>query len=335
MHLYVNDFLKVAIISYPKSGSTSLQVHLLGVTNRSDDEKITKYSFDTAGARHWRTIEYRPQGVVQYSFLETLTNAVPKDYSIYTFVRDPVERYISGFVFVCHASYNLFFSDISDIQEKLGEQSDDYLLKYMEDIMRLASLNPTLNDDHMSRNIYPLLIIKTMYPNMKMVKLDDMNKTLCNIHNVPYVELEKRNAVEAGYDIGHRGSENQTGMKKLVERYKTLMTHRLQRPWDVNLQDHSSNWINIIKGYLYLERKIFDKIASDPNFDAMNLLTQIYITEESFLQKQIGTDYHLPNLNHYRGITFEYMKDEHYGEHQEIKGLLDSNRWRFGNEFDL
>ena len=89
LDIHVSHELETALITYPKSGSSSLRT----IFKKEEQDYIKT---------EW---QYRQAQVP--NFIKQVKELVPLHYNIKAFVRDPVDRWVSSFAFIAHTEYNL------------------------------------------------------------------------------------------------------------------------------------------------------------------------------------------------------------------------------------
>lgn len=307
MNVIVCKELETALITYPKCGSNTLQKALAVNTYRN------KF-FDHTWTEH--VLNGDKDTIKKFKRL------VPEHYRVIAFVRDPVDRWISGFVFMCQTKFNLFFSDISNVKKELANAGDQSYQKFLDTLMTINGHQATLCDVHMTRFLYPLLIIQTMYKNMRMVDVSSMSSVICDIHGAPYTDFGKLNSADQGYSPGFENTDNQAYIPEIRKRFHDLFFDDIWKNWQLN-EDSS---VNSIRLYLHFEKIIY-KAMCDNLTCPVETLKSLYAREVSYLRNGIK-DYMEPTLNIYSGITLEY--NDNYINDDEIRGLIGSNVWRFG-----
>ena len=306
MNVIVSDELKTALVTYPKCGSNTLQ-YALGIST------YNKNFFNITWKEHIL--------LTQPTLIADFKKVVPLDYRVIFFTREPVDRWISGFVFLCQTNLNLFHSDLADFKKQFANASDDAYFKFFDSMMKVNDNQATLCDMHMTRYLYPLLIIRTLYDNSEMVDVSNISRVLSEVHDTPYVDFGKMNSADKGYSIGFENSDNQDYLPEIKNRFHNLLYPRLSKPWDV---EHvlRGDTVNAVRRYLHLESLVYRERSAP----ALDTLSSIYINEQSFLRNGIH-DYGDPVLNIYHNITWEYQKGHIVDDH--IRGLIGSNIFKF------
>lgn len=312
MDVAISHKFKTALITYPKSGSCSLKVALNIETARSP----VKHKWD------WHTVEPGK------NCLNTLNNILPRDYKIYAFCREPVERWISTFVFLLQTNYNLFYSDISTVGENIANANDQFYANFFKTIMKLNNQHATLSDMHMARYLYPLALVNTMYDNMKMVELSRFNEIVSQVNQMDYYDFPKENSAETGYSIGfeHSGSASVSAIKKNFSR---ILTPVLSPEWKwTNNKDLYVVAVNSVQKYLHLEKTVYKSLVCGDK-DPTQMINEIFTEHQhiKFLENGLNDVYYQSSLNSYKNITQSYV-DEGF-THNDVFDIMQTNVWRF------
>ena len=306
--------LETVFISYPKSGSCSLKKAL----------NIDKFSAQTPVSYDWN---WNVLHVGQPDFLTKFCNLVPTNYKTYAFCRDPVDRWISTFVFVLQTNYDLFYSSISNtVGNEIANASDLFYMKLMETLVRINNFHATLSDQHMARYLLPLCFINSIYPNMEMVDLNKMDDVIKTVNNVdPDYTFPKLNTAEEGYGPGFENSHNQSHVPQIRKRYSQLLTPMLNLVW-VPGTGTASEEIQAVQRYLHLEKTIYKNMVVERQ-DACDVINNIFSQELAFLEHGLGYEYSVVDCNSYDGVVTAYL-DRGLCNEKVYNSLL-TNIWRF------
>ena len=312
MDIAVCTQLKTALLTYPKSGSCSLKASV----NADKGRKQTpiEHQWD------WHVLHEGEQ-----RFVQKFTDIVPYDYEIYAFCREPVDRWVSTFVFLSQTKYNLFYSDISNVGSNIAEADNAFYLKFFNTLIHINNYHSTLNDMHTVRTLFPLLVLNTMYPAMHMVDLSEMNSVLCKVNNIDY-DFPKENTASAGYSVGFENTANQEHIPIIRTRFHQLLTPELSKNWRYEAA-HEVTATNAVRAFLHLEKYVYQKMVVEKSQDAAHELNEILRGQELYFRKALKNDYHTSNLDSYSNIIVEYFDKGFYNN--KVHDLLASNIWRF------
>mgnify|MGYP005709102597 CR=1 FL=1 len=281
MDLHICKDIKTIFITYPKCGSNTCNYALQ--KQFGDNFTKVKLNWTRTGVR-----EFQKQ--------------VPKEYRVHAFVRDPVERWISGLVFLSQTSYNLFYSDISNVKENIANANDQWYMNYFNSIVQLNNWEGTLADAHMARWIYPLFLVQTLTSNMTLHDVYSMDTVMSNAYGTEPKTIEKMNTAEVGYGPGFLHSNNQEHIPTIKKRFERLLSKPLNDLWDP-FQRSGDSPLNAIRGYLDLEKFLFRRI-NDINKDPM-----------LFFEKSVDyvALYHSKDLKTYSdGRDYKAYNDDYY-----------------------
>lgn len=247
MNLHICKDIKTIFITYPKCGSNTC--------NNALREQFGDNFTEVHLAWNWTGVrEFQKQ--------------VPKEYRVHAFVRDPVERWISGLVFLSQTHYNLFYSDISNVKENIANANDQWYMNYFNSIVQLNNYQGTLSDSHMARWIYPLFLLQTLTSNMTLHDVYSMDTVISNAYGTELKTIKKANTAEEGYGSGFPHSDNQEHIPTIRKRFESLLTKPLNDIWNPNELPYSDSPLNAIRRYLELEKFLFRRI-NDINKDPM------------------------------------------------------------------
>ena len=306
LNIHTCQELETAFITYPKSGSSSLD-YLFG------EHGIAHHSIPHAWERH-KISDCT-------NLLQAVQNIIPSDYNITAFVRDPINRWVSTFVFIAQTRYNLFFADISDVQKNVSEATEEWLLDWVDKIIFLDRYNCTLNDPHFCRMLYPLLLINAIYPNMQIQKLGLMSDTIGQIYDLQDRPLSVRNSAKGGYSEGFSYHENQKYIYPLQQKLHDILDGKLRVPWSKKLEQQGQTSLNAIRGYLHLENHIYHNLHEQPT----KLLELIIRNEQHFIGNMMGKDYGSKQLSHYVDTTREFFDIYDFENERSLYDLLTTN----------
>lgn len=299
MNIFTCDHLKTAFISYPKSGSNTLQEYL---SPHFDHNRVFEYDW-----RDWTKIKGQltdPNSM----FSETL-NRIPQDYTVYAFCREPVDRWLSAFVFVLQTNLNLFYSDISNVKKDIANAPDEFYTKFFSSIMKLNNHEATLGDMHFSRQLYPLLLLKTQYKNMHLVDVNEMNKIVCEVNHSEYIHKDKANALDTAYAPGFENTqdleENIDWLKIINSRFRKLFQAQLSKPWYAEHKNPDA--VYSVRQYLHMEKLIYNRFVEREEQDAMDFIERQFPEHDRWLKEHCFTEYNLTHLDLYRGTTLEFL----------------------------
>jgi len=304
LNIHTCKELETALITYPKSGSSSMD-NLFG--------EYSEHDFPHTWQRH----KISDSNV----FLQSVKNIIPLHYNVTAFVRDPVNRWVSTFVFIAQVRYNLFFADISDVQKNVSEASEEWLLDWVDKIIFLDRFHCTLNDAHFCRMLYPLLLLKNIYPNMQMNKLGHMGNEIGKIYNLQNRPVSVKNSAKDGYEIGFDYSENQKYIYPLQQKLHDVLDGKLRVPWNSKLENIGQTPINAIRGYLHFENHIYHNLQEHPT----ELLEGMFRNEQNFVNNLMGKNYGSKQLSHYVDTTIEFLDTHHFENQQSLKDMLTTN----------
>jgi len=302
MNIFTSDHLKTAFISYPKSGSNTLREYL---NPHFDNNRVFEYDW-----RDWTKIKGQLTDP-NTMFSETL-NRIPQDYTVYAFCREPVDRWLSAFVFVLQTNLNLFYSDISNVKKDIANAPDEFYTKFFSSIMKLNNHEATLGDMHFSRQLYPLLLLKTQYKNMHLVDVNEMNKIVCEVNQSEYIHKDKANALDTAYAPGFENTqdleENIIPLKIINSRFRKLFQAQLSKPW---YPEHkiTDDAVYSVRQYLHMEKLIYNRFVERKELlsDAMDFIERQFPQHDKWLKDHCLTEYHLTHLDLYRGTTIEFL----------------------------
>ena len=306
LNIHTCQELETAFITYPKSGSSSLD-HLFG------EYGIAEHNIPHTWERH--------KLPVSTDFLQTVKDIIPLHYNITAFVRDPVNRWVSTFVFIAQTRYNLFFADISDVQKNVSEATEEWLVDWVDKIIFLDRFDCTLNDPHFCRMLYPLLLLNIIYPNMQIKKLGYMSNVIGKIYNVQDKPLSVKNSAKDGYSVGFSYHNNQKYIYPLQQKLHDVLDGKLRVPWNSKLEYEGQTSLNAIRGYLHLENHIYHNLQEQP----AELLEFIFRNEQNFLNNLMGKDYRSKQLSHYTDTTREFFDIHGFENQHSLRDILITN----------
>lgn len=281
MDLHICKDIKTIFITYPKCGSNTC--HRALQKQFGDNFTLVKLGW-------------------QFDAVEKFQKEIPKGYRVHAFVRDPVERWISGLVFLSQTSYNLFYSDISNVKENIANANDQWYMNYFDAIVQLNNWEGSLADMHMARWIYPLFLVQTLTPNMTLHDVYSMDTVISNAYGTEPKILEKMNTAEVGYGPGFLHSNNQEHIPTIKKRFESLLTKPLNDLWAPNVRNGESP-LNAVRGYLDLEKFLYRRI-DDINKDPM-----------LFFEKSVDyiALYHSKDLKNYAdGKNYQTYNDNYF-----------------------
>ena len=305
MDLHICKDIKTVFITYPKCGSNSCHYALTHEFGNNFTKIVAQSTSDVVDEFH---------------------NIVPEGYDVHAFIRDPVERWISGFVFLLQTSYNLFYSDISNVKENIAEADDQWYMNYFNSIITLNNYDCTLNDSHMARWIYPLFLLQTVTPKMVLHDVYNMDKVLSKAYQTEDKELEKLNSAEAGYSPGFAHSDNQEHIPTIKKRFENLLTGKLEASWQPGVRKDDSA-INAVRAYLDVEKSLYRRkndINKNPELFLENKFEYIAEWNRSELKQ-----YDNPSIDQYAVFTKDVTNKIVNSRTSKMRDILISNAWRF------
>lgn len=299
MNIFTNDHLKTAFISYPKSGSNTLKEYLCP---HFDHNRVFEYEWRDWSATNGQLND--PNTL----FSDTLKR-IPQDYTVYAFCREPVDRWLSAFVFVLQTNFNLFYSDISNVKKNIANAPDKFYKKFFSSILKLNNYEATLGDMHFGRQLYPLLLLKTQYKNMHLVDVNEMNKIVCEVNESEYIHKDKANALDTAYAPGFENTqgleENIDWLKIINSRFRELFQAELSKPW---FQDQkNTDDVNMVRKYLHMEKLIYNRFVERKEQDAMDFIERQFPQHDRWIKENCLKEYKLTHLDLYRGTTLEFL----------------------------
>ena len=251
----VNDKLKTICLTYPKGASTSIRTILMP---RFEDSELG-INVNEFGEK-WILDDQIPDSEV-HSHL-----AKYPDYKIYAFCREPVERWVTGLLFIMHTHWDLFYSDVSNAGQQISDNASNEYIKQL--VLTMVSINNQrcdFNDVHMHRALFTLLQIKLIRGDFAhLMPLSSIDGVLCDIHNAPRQTFAKENTSVDGYERGHGHHDNSKFIPKLHSRWKEVIINAVREQEDFSAVDD----------YLSIENKVYKQQVQSGQ-DAGDIFNQI------------------------------------------------------------
>lgn len=251
-----NNKHKILMLTYPKGASTSLRRILLPPYHQSPSPDLNQF-----GEEWLLDPSLLPNQL--FPILEKY-----KDYTIYAFCREPVDRWSSTLLFLMQTKWDLFYSEISDTGQQIANNIDaDYLIKLVSTLISINNNSCHFNDVHMRRPLFTLLQIKALYgDNVHLMQLDQMEKVVCDIHGVEAQTFQKANGAITGYELGHGYTSNQTHIPTLSSKWQSIVPHAIR----------NEEALKPVKNYLSVDNEIYKRVVLDDenaNDVLLNILT--------------------------------------------------------------
>ena len=201
---FYSERLQVGFLSYPKAGSCSI-ADILTRCNDLDPDEITQ-------------ADWNESGISEDRLLSAITTRW-KDFTVYAVCREPIERWISSLVFLCQTEWDLFHSDISDLGHNIADKADTTWVHHFTRVLVTLNMDHAhFCNSHMSRMLWPFLIVSTQHKNFNMIPLADLDATVAQVHGLSSYTSVHRNTAEEGYSSGFEHSGEKFVWRTIVTR---------------------------------------------------------------------------------------------------------------------
>jgi len=255
--------LQVGFLSYPKAGSCSIADILTRCNELDDPDEITQ-------------ADWNESGISEDRLLSAITTRW-KDFTVYAVCREPIERWISSLVFLCQTEWDLFHSDISDLGHNIADKADTTWVHHFTRVLVTLNMDHAhFCNSHMSRMLWPFLIVSTQHKNFNMIPLADLDATVAQVHGLSSYTSVHRNTAEEGYSSGFDHSGDTTHALAIKKIFIDALTPRLKQNYDFDLQRHDDN-LDEINRYLEIEKFVWRTMVTRPDAytDKKNLVSKI------------------------------------------------------------
>ena len=251
-----NNKHKILMLTYPKGASTSLRRILLPAPHEKSITDLNQFGEKWILDASLRTDQLFP-------ILEK-----HKDYTIYAFCREPIDRWSSTLLFLMQTKWDLFYSEISNTGQEITDNIDaDYLIKLVSTLISINNNSCNFDNVHMWRPLFTLLQIKALYgDNVHLMQLDQMEKVVCDIHGVERQTFQKANSATTGYELGHGFTSNQAHIPTLSSKWKSIVPHAIR----------NEEALKTVKNYLSVDNEIYKRVVlsgENANDVLLNILT--------------------------------------------------------------
>lgn len=237
-----NDKRRILILTYPKGASTSLRTILLPQWEQRLDTELNQFG------ERWILDESVRHDQV-FDILEKY-----KGYTMYAFCREPVDRWSSTLLFLMQTKWDLFYSEISDTGQRITDSINaDYLVKLVSTMVLINNKACHFDDVHMWRPLFTLLLIKVLHGDkVHLMQLDQMEKLVCDIHDVKRQTFYKNNEAISGYEKGHGYTSNQTHIPTLSTKWKSIVPYAIR----------NDEVLSPVRNYLSIDNEIYERVVS-------------------------------------------------------------------------
>ena len=252
----INNKHKILMLTYPKGASTSLRRILLPAPHESSVTNLNQFG------EEWLL----DASLLPNQLFPTLEKC--KDYTIYAFCREPVDRWSTTLLFLMQTKWDLFYSEISDAGQQIADNINaDYLIKLVSTLISINNNSCCFNDAHMQLPLFTLLQIKALYgDNVHLMQLDQIENVVCDIHGVERQTFQKANSATAGYELGHGYTSNQTHIPTLSSKWQSIVPHAIR----------NEGALKPVKNYLSVDNEIYKRVVLG-NENANDVLLNILI----------------------------------------------------------
>jgi hypothetical protein len=221
MQIFINHTLKKALISYPKVAGSTLSTYL------------------TWSEPHWQ-LHPNIKGwkrvatpvLPEHIDFKNYRNIIPVDYEVFILYRNPLLRYISGFVYVIQEEDDLLFWDMmssADKQKYFADKPVSWYEEYVEKILKISYGSASLNNIHTTRYMLAVWLL-AIELKAKFLYIDDLDGWILNVHNIREpLEIPKINSNVFGYTTRVEEIESRTMVAKTVGEKFSVALHNISK----------------------------------------------------------------------------------------------------------
>lgn len=199
--VYYNHYLKHAIISFPKNGSSTLD-HMMGVgyDNTQDNALLPNWKKQSLQNVDGTNITLNFDLLSEYF----ITNF--SDYTVHVIYREPVNRYTCAFLYEYVNHTDLFNYEM--LEQNPGAVDyyknlpDDFYVDYVMRIYKICGRQPTFSNTHFFNHLL-LPVMLTLIPgiNVKLHNLPEMAAIFDEIYGPGAVPVIHANSSEKQYSM--------------------------------------------------------------------------------------------------------------------------------------